>query len=135
VKTGRGVEEGRKAASATEPHVLDVLDMAAIIEVCAIPAASTFSEQASTGDSSRHNTSKPSDSPRVASYHNGAVFRQDATASGGSRPAGATERATRPVFDDHDLATDVAARPDLPDTVRAGILAMVSACKDLKNLI
>jgi hypothetical protein len=58
-----------------------------------------------------------------------------ATTSVGSRPAGATESATRAVFDDYDLATVVAAWPDLPDTVRARILAMVSACKDLKNLI
>ena len=79
-------------------------------------------------------TSKPSDSHGVASHDDDAVFRQEATVSGGSRPPRATESATRAVFDDPDLATVVAAWPDLPDTVRAGILAMVSACEDLKNL-
>jgi hypothetical protein len=101
----------------------------------AIPAASTFSEHASTGDRPRHNASKPSDSDGVVSHEEKAVIRQEATASGSSRPPRATESATGPLFDDPALATVVAAWPDLPDTVRASTLAMVTDCEVLNNSI
>ena len=99
----------------------------------AIPAASTFSAQASTGDCERQDTFNRSDGEGVAS-HDATVFsRKEATASVGSRPARATESATSLLNDDADLATVVAAWPGLPDTVRAGILAMVTGPQHLKN--
>ena len=98
----------------------------------AIPAA-TFSAQASIGDSTRHSTSKPPDNPGVASHDGGAVFRQEATASGGSRPPRATESDTGAIIGGPDLASVVAAWPDLPDSVRVAIVAMVSACEDSEN--
>jgi hypothetical protein len=64
-----------------------------------------------------------------------AVIRQEATVNGSSRPPRATESPTELLFNDPALATVVAAWPDLPDTVRASILAMVTDCEVLKNSI
>ena len=43
------------------------------------------------------------------------------------------ESATGPLFDDPDLAVLVAAWPELPETVRVGIVAIVRAARDLAN--
>jgi len=91
----------------------------------AIPAASTFSEHASTRDSGRHITSKLPDCKGVAPCKRRPDLRQRATANGGRRPARGTESATSPLPDDPDLAVVVAAWPELPEAVRAGIVAMV----------
>jgi hypothetical protein len=95
----------------------------------AIPAASTFSEHASTGDSGRHSTSKHGDCRGVASHEVNPVLRQEATARGGQRPARATESATGQLSGNPELAVVVAAWPELPETVRAGIVAMVRAAR------
>jgi hypothetical protein len=96
----------------------------------AIPAASTFSEHASTGDAGRHDASELPDRQTVASDDESSELRQGTSASGGSRPARATESATSWVTDDSDLADVVAAWAELPRTVRAGILAMVKAARN-----
>jgi hypothetical protein len=75
------------------------------------------------------------DGVRVASREKSAVLRQQATVSGGTRPPRATESAAVPLVDDPALAAVVADWPDLPDTIRAGILAMVTDCEVLKNSI
>ena len=93
----------------------------------AIPAASTFSVQASTGDSKRQDSSNLPDLSGVATNADRRDLRQGATANGGSRPGYATESATRSLNDDPDLAVVVAAWPELPETIRAGIVAMVKA--------
>jgi hypothetical protein len=93
----------------------------------AIPAASTLSAQASTGDRKRHIASEVADPEGVVPQQGRRDFRQVATANGGSRPPRATESATKPPPDDSDLAVVLAAWPNLPDTVRAGIVAMVKA--------
>ena len=101
----------------------------------AIPAASTFSEHASTGDRERQDTSNLPDGERIAIPARRAVVRQEATGSGRSRPTRTTKSATGPVVDDLALAVVVAAWPDLPDSVRAGILAMATGLAHLKNSI
>src|SRR5271157_3381954 len=52
---------------------------------------------------------------------------QGATESDTTRPSRATRGATRPLPDDPDLAAMVAAWPELPEAIRAGLLAMVRA--------
>jgi hypothetical protein len=52
---------------------------------------------------------------------------QEATASVNPRPTGATKSATGSLSDDPDLTAIIDAWPALPETVRAGILAMVNA--------
>jgi hypothetical protein len=47
--------------------------------------------------------------------------------SAGSRPVRATESATNPPIDDADLSVVVTAWPELPEAVRAAIVAMVKA--------
>jgi hypothetical protein len=101
----------------------------------AIPAASTFSEHVSTDDKWRLDTSKLADTQDVTSLKGSTEVRQIPTANGGTRPVRATESATNSVNDDPDLAFMVAAWPDLPDTVRAGILAMASGLEHLTNSI
>jgi hypothetical protein len=101
----------------------------------AIPAASTFSVQASTGDSGRQNTAKLHDGEGFASREDRAVLRQEATVNGGSRPGRATESATVRVNDDPDLAAVVTAWPNLPDSVRAGILVMATGLEHVKNSV
>jgi hypothetical protein len=93
----------------------------------AIPAASTFSVQVSTGDSKRQDSSNFPDGSGVATNADRRHLRQGATANGGTRPGYATESATNSLNDDPDLAVVVAAWPELPETIRAGIVAMVKA--------
>jgi hypothetical protein len=93
----------------------------------AIPAASTFSVQASTGDSKRQDSSNLPDGSGVATNADRRHLRQGATTNGNTRPGCATESATSSLNDDPDLAVVVAAWPELPVAVRAGIVAMVKA--------
>ena len=93
----------------------------------AIPAASTFSVHASTGDSERQDTSNLPDCEGVASQPGTLDLRQGATANVGPRPVRATECATSLLSEYPDLAVVVAAWPELPEAVRAGIVAMVKA--------
>jgi hypothetical protein len=93
----------------------------------AIPAASTFSEHASRGVSSRHTTSKAVTAKGVAAHLEEADSRQEATVNVLRRPPCATKSATGPLDDDPDLAVVVAARPELSETVRAEIVALVEA--------
>ena len=53
--------------------------------------------------------------------------RQYPNESGSIRPLTATQNATRLLPDDPGLAAVVGAWPDLPEALRAGILAMVKA--------
>jgi hypothetical protein len=96
----------------------------------AIPAASMFSVQASTGDKSSQDASNPPVRKQVASDEEQPILRQEATVSGSSRPPRATESATGPLPDDPDLATVVAAWPELPELpegIRGEIVTMVNA--------
>jgi len=54
-------------------------------------------------------------------------FCRDTTCRDLSRPQRATKSATRPLPDDPDLAAVVTAWPDLPEVIRAGIMAMIKA--------
>ena len=118
-------------SSQSKPGKYDVSDETA----GAIPAASTFSVQASTSDSTHQDTCKFSDCDGVLLQDQMVVFCQQATVCGGSRPPRATESATGPRVIDPALAAVVAAWPDLPATVQAGILAMVGDRAVLKNSI
>ena len=93
----------------------------------AIPAASTFSEQASTGDRRRQTASNFAGCHGVASHQANSDLRQDAAANVGSPPTCATESATGPRAEYPDLAHLVAAWPQLPEAVRAEIVAIVKA--------
>src|SRR5271157_5573130 len=53
--------------------------------------------------------------------------RQDTTDSASIGPLTATQNATRLLLDDPGLAAVVDAWPDLPEAIRAGIVAMVKA--------
>jgi hypothetical protein len=85
----------------------------------AIPAASTLSAQASTGDGKRHIVSEVADPEGVVLQQGRRDLRQVTTANVGSRPPRATESATGPLFDDPALAAVVAAWPHLPDILIA----------------
>ena len=93
----------------------------------AIPAASTFSELASSSDKSRHVTSQAASAKEVATHDNEGESRQEATASDMPRPLAATKSATTLLADDPDLAVVLAAWPDLPLAVRAAVVATVKA--------
>jgi hypothetical protein len=93
----------------------------------AIPAASTFSVQASTCDSKRQDSSNFPDGSGVATNADRRHLRQGATANGGTRPGYATESATSSLNDDPDLAVVVAAWSKLPEAVRDRIVAMIKA--------
>jgi hypothetical protein len=93
----------------------------------AIPAASIFSVHASTSDWRCHETAKLPDGSGVATNADRRHLRQGATTNGGTRPGCATESATRFMAEYPDLAVVSAAWPDLPEAVRAGIVAMVKA--------
>jgi hypothetical protein len=95
----------------------------------AIPAASTFSVHATSSDRSSQNPSNLPDCSRVASHKGRPGFRQGTTANVGPRPVRATKNATNSLPDDRDLAVVLAAWPELSDTVRAGIVAMVKASR------
>jgi hypothetical protein len=93
----------------------------------AIPAASTFSEHASTGDKTRHETSKAVPSKEFVTHHDEGGSRQKAASSVMPRPPRATKSATRLMTEYPDLAVVSAARPELPEAVRAGIVVIVNA--------
>jgi hypothetical protein len=60
----------------------------------------------------------------------GGRSRQHASGSVPVRPPTATQNATRDcVVPDPDLAAIVAAWPELPEAIKAGILAMVKAAR------
>jgi hypothetical protein len=98
-----------------------------IMDAGAIPAASTFSEHTSSNDTSRQLTSKADAAKGVATMRNGMDSRQRATASGSRRPPRATKSATSGSVVDPDLAAIMDAWPNLPEVVRAGIVAIVRA--------
>jgi hypothetical protein len=100
-------------------------------EAGAIPAASTFSVHASPDDIERQDASKLHDDDRVPSHEDRPDFRQEATVNGGSRPGRATESATGTLFNDPNLAVVVAAWPEFPEAVRAGILAMATGLEHI----
>ena len=102
----------------------------------AIPAASTFSVQASTSDRPRHNASKASDSDGVVSHEEEAVIRHEATGSGSSRPHLRPCRAAAgSLFDDPVLALSwpLTNLPGLGFRRRSS--PMVSDCEVLKESI
>jgi hypothetical protein len=99
----------------------------------AIRAASTFSQQGSSNDSSRQITSKPAIDQAIATQPDQANPRQQAASNAMPRPTGATKSATSPVPDDRDLAVVLAAWPELPEAIRAGIAAMVKAAAAVKD--
>ena len=109
------IGQARKAV--TKPHR----------DAGAIPAASTFSEHASTSDRRCQRRLNPPDDEGVASHHGQADLRQETTVNVGPRPVGATKSATIYWPNDPDLAVVLAAWPELPEAVRAGIVAMVKA--------
>jgi hypothetical protein len=92
----------------------------------AIPAASTFSVQASTGDWRCHETAKLPDDEDVASPVDTHDLRQVTTVNVGPRPVRATESATRLMAEYPDLAVVSAAWRELPEAVRVAIVAMVN---------
>jgi hypothetical protein len=95
------------------------------VDAGAIPAASTFSEHASTSDRQCHETAKLPDDEEVASTIETHSLRQITTVNVVPRPVRATESATRLMAEYPDLAVVSAAWPELPEAVRAGIVAMV----------
>jgi hypothetical protein len=95
----------------------------------AIPAASIFSELASTSDTPRHLRSKDDTTKDVATHHAAGDSRQQAVSSDTPRSIGATKSATRLLAQYPDLAAVAAAWPDVPEAVRAGVVAMVKAAK------
>ena len=109
------------------PHVLCSVVTCEFRDAGAIPAASTFSEQATRADNGRQSTSKASDDDGVAARNGSRDFRQLTTANGGSRPPRATESATRIMAEYPDSAVVAAGWPQLPEAVRAGIVAMVKS--------
>jgi hypothetical protein len=56
-------------------------------------------------------------------------FRQGATANAGSRPRRATESATKLLNNDPALAVVMAAWPELPDSVKAEVVAMIKVVR------
>jgi hypothetical protein len=93
------------------------------------PAASTFSVQASTGDGRRSDTSKLTKCKGVTLQADSHDLRQEAIVTACSRPPRATESAAGALPHDPDLAAVVAAWPELLETVRAAIIAMVEATR------
>jgi hypothetical protein len=81
----------------------------------------------SISDKPRHDTSKLSDDDEVASHNERRDLRQVTTECDGSRPRRATESATRLMAEYPDLAVISSAWPELPEAVRAGIVAIVKA--------
>jgi len=96
----------------------------------AIPAASTFSIHASTGDGRRQTASKPVIAKSLSTHPEEADSRQHAAPDVIGRPTRATKSATSPLRDDPDLAVVVAAWPELTEAVRAGIMAMVKVATE-----
>jgi len=95
------------------------------LDAGAIPAASTFSEHASSHDRTRQYTSKPVSNKGVATHQHEAESRQQATPNVIRRPPRATKSATGALMDDPELAAVIDAWDRLPEAVRAGIVAMV----------
>jgi len=76
----------------------------------------------------RQNTSKAANSNELRQAHSDSASRTEPTQDDPRRPPRATRGATRDcIVDDPDLAAVVAAWPELPEAIRAGILAMVKA--------
>ena len=83
-----------------------------------------------TSASDRQNTSRPgisSDLRRTARTAEGGSTRLNPTHSDMTRPSRATQGATHLLPDDPGLAAVVEAWPELPDAIKAGIVAMVRA--------
>ncbi len=77
------------------------------------------------GEKGRKNPSGPEIyRARVKSRSNPSL-RQYPNESGSIRPSTATQNATRLLPDDPDLAAVVEAWPDLPEAIKAGIMALV----------
>jgi hypothetical protein len=93
----------------------------------AIPAASTFSELASTSDTSRLVTSQDAIGKEVATHDDAGESRQQAASSDMPRPVAATKSATYGSESDRDLAVVVAAWPNLADSVRAAVMRIIQA--------
>jgi hypothetical protein len=69
----------------------------------------------------------------VASHENRPVLRQGATIDDRPRPTSATESATGLSPEDLDLAIVVGAWSDVPEPVRARIVAMVKGARNYPN--
>ncbi len=78
-------------------------------------------------DSNRQTPANYGVKPSLPSAHSLLSSRQDTTDSASIRPPTATQNATRLLPDDPGLAAVVDAWPDLPEAIRAGILAMIGA--------
>jgi hypothetical protein len=78
-----------------------------------------------TSASSRQNTSKRVSSKWLRQTAHPCESRHDTSESDTTRPPRATHGATQLPSDDPDLAAIVAAWPDLPETIKAGIMGMV----------
>ena len=84
---------------------------------------------------SRTSPSSPDDTSHLRQTHQGRSSRPNPTLPGPSRSPRATRGATRvcvvaPAPEDNpDLAAVVEAWPDLPEALKAGILAMVKAAR------
>ena len=130
--------EGRVRAAIVQPPT-PMFDASVIETTCgtvpsgAIPVASIFSKHTSTNDTSRHFASEPAASKRVATRRDEPDSRHQTTASGIRRPARATKSATDPSEGDSQLRVVIDAWPDLPEAVRAGILAIVKAALPISS--
>ncbi len=80
-------------------------------------------------DRTRQNTSKTVSRKTLRQPHPDSRSRTEPTLSASIRPPTATPNATRMLPDDRDLAAVVDAWPDLPEAIRAGIVAMVKAAR------
>jgi hypothetical protein len=93
----------------------------------AIPAASTFSELASSSDSRRQIASESDTAKELVTDADRGESRQQTSLSVRPRPRGATKSATSALANDPDFAVVLAAWPELPHAVRAAIVATVKA--------
>ncbi len=108
-------------------QVLCCVQSCGIGDAGAIPAASTFSELASTSDTSRLVTSQDAIGKEVATHDGAGESRQQAASSDMPRPVAATKSATYGSEADRDLAVVVAAWPNLADSVRAAVMRIIQA--------
>ena len=91
------------------------------------PPPPSFSVHPSTSDRTRLDATNLPVPRGVMSFPGWPDSRREPAGSDSRRPPRATKSATRPLPEDLDLAAVVSAWPNLPDAVRAGILAMVRA--------
>jgi hypothetical protein len=96
----------------------------------AIPAASTFSEHATTNARSHQIASNRAATKDVVTHDDAAESRQQAAPSVMQRPPRASESATSRLTDDADLGVVLAAWSEMPATVRASILTLVKAARN-----